>query len=217
MRGWFDGERGIRGLAVCGWSELGSAIQCMRLSVDGLVGGRGMRGLAVCAWAELGSAIQCMRLSADGVVGGRGMRGLAVCGWSELGSAIQCMRLSADGLVGGGGMLFLPCMSGLARGRIAAARSGCLRSDCADESVGNGSAERRTSAERGSLRAWGRARGRYKIKRWKKPDGEFRPANGSIMGNAVYRRRRPITESTACAKGRGHHGARARCGETRSR
>lgn len=94
--------------------------------------------------------------------------------------------------------------------------SGCLRSGCTDESVGNGSAERRTGAERGSLRAWGRARGRYKTERWKRPDGEFRPANGSIMGNAVYRRRRPITESTACAKGRGHHGAWARCGETRA-
>lgn len=39
---------------------------------------------------------------------------------------------------------------------------------------------------------------------------------GRSRRNAVYRRRRPITESAACAKGRGHHGARARCGETRA-
>ena len=44
---------GMRGLAACGWAELGSVIQCMRLSADGLAGGGGMpccpcmRGLAL--------------------------------------------------------------------------------------------------------------------------------------------------------------------------
>ena len=52
MRGWFGGGRGIRGLPVCAWAELGSVIQCMRLSADGLVGGGGTQdGSLALGWS----------------------------------------------------------------------------------------------------------------------------------------------------------------------
>ena len=60
MRGWFGGGRGIRGLPVCAWAELGSVIQCMRLSADGLVGGGGAQDGSLAPGWGWGSENRCL-------------------------------------------------------------------------------------------------------------------------------------------------------------
>ena len=95
-------EAMARGLAVCGWAELGSAIQCMRLSADDMAGSGGARysGLTLggdeIAGADTWTAIERM------VWWEAGAHGMAICRWAGFGQRRRCLRTNADGLVRGG-------------------------------------------------------------------------------------------------------------------
>lgn len=130
------------------------------------------------AWAELGSGIQCMRLCADGLAGS----GDAWSGGLRLGRVGQRHPMHAfeRGWFGGRrGNALLPMHA-----RTGAGRVGIMEADACAAAARMNRLE--TAARSGGLArngvvvSMGRARGPYKIERWKKPGGEFRPANGSI-------------------------------------